>query len=235
MKTRFNVYLWGGGILLAGCLGSLMMPLMTKVLLGLTILWFIGCFIFEIYMRIKESKYLKIVKDDDIRKIKISNNGYDVVEKCVVKISKLYVLGTNKTCEVLIDNNMDSIFEWDKEVNEVDISNGNYAKVNIYDVTKEKIVLTFQNPKNFIIPMYKDRKNGKDFRKGKYQLEVILFGTGKTNGGMDIIKKKTFWEIHYNSNGMGLTNFSMEQIREMRKPTGKIPNEPFSVPIRLRR
>lgn len=229
MKTRFNVYLWGGGILLAGCLASLMIPLMTKVLLGLTILWFIGCSIFEIYMRVKESKYIKINRDIDPRKIMVSNDGYDIVEGCVVKINKLYVLGRNKTCQKFADGNWNYIFLWDDGSKSPNISIGNKNLIHIFEPTDKGISLLFQDMPKLPLPIYKDIKNGERARRGKYQIEIIMFGNGKTNGGNDSINKRTCWEIHYQSKSEGISpSFKMQRIEKMDNPTGVIDDEQFS-------
>ncbi len=219
---------------MAGSLGSLMIPLITKVLLALAILWFIGCAIFEIYMRIKESKYVRISRDVDPRKIMVSNDGYDVLEGCVAKINKLYVLGNNHTCEVIADGNWDYLFQWDDNSKSLDLGIGQYRVLNIYDINDEGIFLLFQNTK-VPLPLYKDKVYGDLARKGTYQLEVVFLGNGKTGGGTDLIKKKTFWTIYYESNGNGKApTFKMIEIKEMSNPTGKIDGEPFSNKIYFR-
>jgi len=229
MKTRFNVYLWGGGILIASCLASLPIPIMTKIPLIITLSWFIGCAIFEIYCRLKESKYININRDTDPRKIMVSNNGYDMVEGCVIKINKLYVLGKNQTCEKIVDENWNYIFKWDDDSKNPNITIGGHNLIDVYNVTDKEIFLLFQDMPKISLPLYKDLKNGKNTRKGKYQIEIILFGNGKTDGGSDLIKKRSFWEIYYQSNGEGLSpTFKMEKIEKMKKTTGKIDDEQFS-------
>lgn len=230
MKTRFNVYLWGGGILLASCLASLLIPIATKVLLILIILWFVGCAIFEIYCRIKESKYIKINRDIDPRRVVVLNDGYDIVEGCIVKINKLYVLGRNKSCQKIADENWDYAFKWQDGSKNSDISIGTRNLVNIFEPTDQGIFLLFQDINLLPLPIYKDMKNGDGARRGKYQIEIILFGNGKTDGGTDSIKKKTYWEIHYQSKGIGYApKFKMEKIKKMDVPTGVVEEEQFSI------
>jgi len=201
---------------------------MTKIILELMGLLLLVNIDVELLFLIRENSYVKFNRDIDPRKIKISNDGYGVVEKCSAKVNKMYVIGKNQTCERMADCNWDYALEWDDKSKNMEIPNGTHVLLDVFDVSDEKIVLLFQDM-NLPLPIYRDLENGKDARKGKYQLEIQFHGLGKTQGGTDNLKKRSRWEIDYQSGGKGKApTFKMAKIKKMMKPTGKIDDEEFS-------
>jgi hypothetical protein len=224
MKIRHQIHLLIIGILLSSLIASLSNAPVFKIIIIAIILYFLTMAVAEFIFYFKERNYIIAEKRplDYPQDISILNNGYEVIENCFVKISKLNVIGSDGKCEKIVDGNWDEIFRWLDKSERVSIPNNAFETLNIFNATNEKLELVFQEH-SIPLTLYECTENVKN---AKYQLEVIVCGTAKNNGGTDSIKRKNWFEISYQSSKKSqFPTFTMEKINKMKKPNGKIADK----------